>query len=292
MAQTIAIPRAWEQLTIDNLHGTLMIIGAPDVGKSTFARYLYRRLCAALPCVAFLDGDPGQSTLGPPTTLTLAVGRENDHSFPPSGLQRRWFIGSVSPRRHMLPMLVGASRLVAAAYRAGAKAVVYDTCGLVDPSQGGSALKLSKIDLLRPTVVFAIQRRYELESLLVSLRRSRRVRVVDLRPARGVQRRDLSTRRAYRAARFAQYFADARPLTVHWGRLAVFPAPAFAPHRLVSFEDPEGFSRGLGVVMENDPRQKQAVLYTPLASTEGTDALRVGDVLVDLETFGDRPWSL
>lgn len=291
MTMAITIPYAWEKLTLEGLSGVLMVVGAPDVGKSTFARYLYRRLCADAR-VAFLDGDPGQSTLGPPTTLTLAMDEGGKGTFPPTGMRRRWFIGAVSPRGHMLNVLVGAARLTEAARRMGVDAIVYDTCGLVDPARGGSVLKLSKVDLLRPTVVFAIQRGYELESLLVPLRRSRRVRVVDLRPAPNVRRRDVSARRAHRAARFAGYFADARPLAVNWGRLAVFPSPNFVQHRLVSLEDADGFSLGLGVVVESDPRVRQVTLYTPLASPEGVDALRLGDVLVDPNTFDDRRLSL
>ncbi len=41
----IEVPPAWEQLPLESLSGVLMVIGAPDTGKSTFARYLYARLC-------------------------------------------------------------------------------------------------------------------------------------------------------------------------------------------------------------------------------------------------------
>jgi polynucleotide 5'-hydroxyl-kinase GRC3/NOL9 len=99
------------------------------VGKSTFARYLYQRLVIEGKQAAYLDGDPGQSLLGPPTTLTLALGELGEpgkHGFPPSGEVRRWFIGSVSPSGHMLPLLVGAARLVRAAFALGGGRV-YDT---------------------------------------------------------------------------------------------------------------------------------------------------------------------
>jgi hypothetical protein len=67
------IPAAWRKIDLGSLEGTLMVLGEPDVGKSTFSQYLYRRLCTALPQVAYLDGDPGQSVLGPPCTMTLAM---------------------------------------------------------------------------------------------------------------------------------------------------------------------------------------------------------------------------
>jgi polynucleotide 5'-hydroxyl-kinase GRC3/NOL9 len=284
----IYVPRAWEQLSAERLRGTLLVIGAPDVGKTTFAQYLYRRLCAAKQRVAYLDGDPGQSTLGPATTMTLSMGRTGDEAFPPQGQTWRHFLGAISPRGHMLPLLVGAGRLTSATYEAGAETVVYDTCGLVDPACGGLALKLAKVDLLRPAAIFALQRGRELEPLLLPLRRSNRVRVIDLRPVRDVRRRDVPARQAYRAAQFARYFATGKPLAVDWGRLAVFRSQSLMPHRLVALEDVDGFALGLGIVLDNDVQARHAVLYTPLASLAGVDALRLGDVIVDPQTFRDQ----
>lgn len=109
--QDIHVPREWEQLKLARLHGLLLVIGATDIGKSTFARYLYQRLCLDARRVAYLDGDPGQSTLGPPATMTLALNQPGQAIFPPQGQTWRSFVGAVSPRGHMLPLLVGASRL-------------------------------------------------------------------------------------------------------------------------------------------------------------------------------------
>ena len=162
MVELVNVPTEWEQLTVARLRGTLLVIGATDVGKTIFARYLYQRLCSQSRRAAYLDGDPGQSTLGPPTVMTLAVGLRGDGSFPPRGGVWQSFVGAVSPRGHMLQVLVGASRLGRAAYDGGAEVLVYDTTGLVDAALGGLALKLAKVDLLRPTAVFALQRALEL----------------------------------------------------------------------------------------------------------------------------------
>ena len=281
----IEIPPAWERITLPALSGTLLVVGAPDTGKSTFARYLYRRLCAYHERVAFVDGDIGQATLGPPTTMTLALGRSGDDSLPPAGPRFRTFVGDVSPRGHMLPILVGAHKLVQKARQAGATAIVFDTTGLVDAAQGGGELKRAKVELLRPTVVVGIQRRSELEHLLVPLRRSRRTRVIDLPASRAARRREVPTRQEHRAARFGAYFEGARVLEVVWQRLAVFPAPAFAPHRLVALEDSSGFTLGLGVVTSSDLTRGAVTLYTPLPSLEGVDGFRLGDLALNPRTF-------
>lgn len=283
------IPHAWEDLDLSRLRGILMIVGAPDVGKSTFARYLFQRLCELLRRVAYLDGDPGQSILGPPSTMTLALAKNGDDSFPPEGQRFRGFVGSVSPARHMLSVVTVATRLIGAAKEAEVQAVIYDTTGLVDPARGGHYLKLSKINLLRPTVLFAIQRDRELESFLVPLRQSRRMRVVDLSPSTAAQRRDMSFRKIHRASQFARYFTNASPLSLTWTRFVVFPAPRFDLHRLVAMEDIEGFTIGLGIVEQIDRIHRQVMLHTPVDSIDRIDTIRLGDVIVDPETFEDKP---
>lgn len=283
----VEIPPAWERLTLANLNGVILIIGAPDTGKSTFARYLYRRLYEYHERVAFVDGDIGQATLGPPTTMTLALGNPGNGSFPPAGPCYRVFIGAVSPRGHMLPTVVGAHRLVQKAREEGATAIVFDTTGLIDPMQGGGELKRAKIDLLQPTAVVGIQRKDELEYLLVPLRRSRRTRVIDLPAAQAATRREVPERRAYRAASFRRYFEGAYSFEIAWQRLAVFPYPAFTPYRLLALEDRDGFVLVLGLVLASDPARGVITLYAPLDSLEGVDTIHLGDLALDPYTFCD-----
>jgi polynucleotide 5'-hydroxyl-kinase GRC3/NOL9 len=283
------IPPALEQIELAGLRGTLIVIGALNVGKSTFAQYLYRTLCAGSRCVAYLDGDPGQSILGPPSTMTLAVGQKGDNTFPPRGPTWRSFVGAVSPRGHMLPVLVGAARLAQAAQEAGAEVIIYDTSGLVDAAQGGAALKLAKIDLLRPSAVFAIRRDQELEPLLAPLRRGHRMRVVDLRLSAAIRPRDSHARQAYRASQFGRYFTTLYSLTVNWKQMAVVPPPKFIYSRLAAFEDENGFTLGLGVIQVVDFRTRQVTLSTPLQSLDRVDMLRLGDLTLDLQIFRDQP---
>lgn len=281
----VIVPPSWERVTISKLSGVVLVIGAPGTGKSAFARYLYCRLYEAHERVAFVDGDVGQATLGPPTTMTLALGEPGDDAFPPAGPRFHAFVGDVTPRGHMLPTLVGTHKLVQKARAAGASATVFDTTGLVDPAQGGGELKRAKIDLLRPTVVVGIQRRSELEHLLVPLRRSHLSRVIDLPASWAARCHDVPTRQEHRAASFRRYFEDAHTLEVAWQNLSVFPAPAFKLHRLLALEDSEGLALALGIVAASDPVRRTITLHTPVASLEGVDAIRLGDLALDPCTF-------
>ncbi len=286
----IDVPPDWEKLPSASLKGVILVVGAPDTGKSTFARYLYRRLCARHEHVGFIDGDMGQATLGPPTTMTLALNEPEDDVFPPAGPRHRAFVGDVTPRGHMLPTLVGAHRLVQKAREEGPTAIVFDTTGLVGPERGGGALKRAKIDLLRPAAVVGIQHERELEHLLHPLRLSGRTRVVDLPASRAAHRRDYTVRREHRASQFRRYFVDTHPLEIDWQRLAVLPEPAFAPNHLVALEDKGGFTLALGIVAEENSARDTVTLHTPLATSDEVNAIHLGDLALDPRSFREsRP---
>lgn len=286
-ATSLDIPDQWHHIDIRRMSGILMVIGAPDTGKSTFSQYLYQRLVGLGKSAAYLDGDPGQSRLGPPTTMTLVHSRPGDPSFPPMGPLWRRFIGSVTPAGHMLNVLVGAARLIEAGKTRGLEAVVYDTSGLVDPSLGGLALKLAKIDLLQPAVVFTIQREGELQPLINPLRLNGKTQVIELKPSRAVQPRSQEARQAYRKSLYAQYFKGSALLKLSWMNRAILPAPHFSLNRLISLENDDGFVLDLGVVMDVDRSLRQVTVLTPLPSSEGVVRINIGDVSVDPNTFRD-----
>ncbi len=281
------IPTEWKAIDFKGVRGPILVIGAPDVGKSTFAKTLYERLRTQGVRVAFLDGDPGQSTLGPPTTITLSM-NGNEKGFPPGGTTWRWFVGSTSPAGHMLPLVVGASRLIRMAQEAGAEVVIYDTTGLVNPAIGGNYLKISKIDLLKPSLVVAIQRGDELDGLLTPLRRSQRTELIELKSPSTARRRNIMERQRQRAARYRSYFEKGDSLTLRWSSFAIFPEPRFEPGRLVALEDIHGFVLGLGIVHSVHRSTGEITLTTPLRSVNDVDVIRIGDMRIDPETFRDH----
>jgi len=284
----IEIPPEWEKLPFDKMSGMVMVVGAPDVGKTTLAKYLFWRLNQDFEHVAFLDGDPGQSTLGPPTTFTLSVSDKIGGRFPPANRLRRIFIGSVSPRGHMLRVIVGAARLTQVAVENDVRAIIYDTSGFIDSLRGGHALKQAKIDLLHPAYLVAIQKEDELERFVSPLRMSQRVRVIVMKPSLAVRKRNLSARQIYRSEHFRQYFANARRLEMNWDRFPVIPYPRFMLNRLLAFEDMDGFVLSLGIIEKIERVSRTISIVTSLPSLAKVNTIHLGDVLIDRETFQDR----
>ncbi len=285
MPMRIDVPEGWEDKLADIVRGTVLIVGAVDTGKSTLVRYLWSRL-AGRTDLALIDADIGQSVLGPPTTQTLRLADpEVPHTFPPRGRLARWFVGSISPRGHMLPTVIGVSRLVALAKRWRAQTVLVDTTGMVAPHVGGVALKWAKFDLVRPDVVIALQREQELEPLIAPWRRSKRFRLVELPVSPLVRARSREERVAWRQYRFRVYFRRAHEITIPARALALLGTGEPVPDRLIGFLDRHGFLLALGIVREWDGQEMRVL--TPLRRLESVDAIRLGSVYLD-ETFRDR----
>ena len=282
---SIHIPQEWQRIDPASLKGTVMIIGRSDTGKTTLARYLYHQLCHHYGKVGFLDCDVGQSTLGLPTTMTLALSATAEESnFPPWEEAFSYFIGSTSPRGHMLPTVVGAHELQAKAQEMGAEVIVVDTTGLVDRTAGGGALKHWKIELLQPSALVSLARGPELEHILWPWRRDRRVRVHELRVSKHVQERGRETRIRYREERFRNYFGKAGTLEVPIRRTVVFSIEEMSRGRVLALQDEGGFALALGVAQEYERSSQTLVVRTPLTSMEGVSSIRFGTLRLDPAT--------
>lgn len=277
--KSIRIPSAWEALEPERISGTILVVGASDRGKSTLVRWLVERLLRRRQRVGWLDGDIGQSTLGVPSTMNLAVLER--FAKDPRPLQT-FFVGAVSPRGHMLPTLVGLELLKELAVKQGATAIVVDTTGLVAEEAGGGNLKQWKIELLRPVAVIAPQRNGELEHILAPLRRDRRFTLYDLPVAEGVVARSAEERAGRRRLLFRRYFENSRTLEINRKEVPVYGGGPFHPGRLLAFQDGGGLTLGLGTVSAEGRGGLE--IRTPMYDPSAVASLRLGSILLDPST--------
>lgn len=257
-----------------------MVIGAPDSGKSTFCRYLYSHLLAQMRPCAYLDGDPGQAFLGPPTTLSLASGDLQR----PTQVWRR-FVASLSPRGNMLTMLSAISRLVRQGFRQKAEVILYDTDGLIDPQQGGLYYKFALIELLVPQTICLLSIENELQPLLNYFLRQNRTAVYHFCASSAVQPRSAEVRRQYRTDQLKAYFATAKPLELSWHELPVWPGPRFFPNQLLALTDRDGYCLSLAILLDHRPANRQLRLLTPLSTCEPIAALHLSRLSLDPQSF-------
>jgi len=135
-------PGEWRRLVpvIQDEKGPVMVLGAPDTGKSSLIRFLARELSARGERVAYIDGDMGQSILGPPTTQGVAlVGAPwGAGGVPQAG--ELYFVGSTSPRGHRVETLIGLKKLLERCLVDRGRVALIDTTGYVtgEDDSGGA----------------------------------------------------------------------------------------------------------------------------------------------------------
>ncbi len=234
----------------------VMLIGAIDTGKTSFARSLADRLAAEGERVAYLDFDLGQSTVGPPGCVGLQVPwEEGVEPLLPSGMV---FLGYTSPVYDLATLIQAGLRLERKAEELACNALVIDTSGMVE---GGLAalLKRSKIRAFHPDLVVVLDRQGEALHIFRGLEETACGEVRVIRASPEARRRGREERAAYRRERFREYFRSSRELHLGLGRLAVVStsprmvvsADALCGGRLVGLDDAEGYTLSLARVLES-----------------------------------------
>ncbi len=261
--------------------GMAVALGGLDTGKSTFCKMLAEVAVRAGRRVAYLDTDIGQTTVGPPTTIGLKfIATEAD--VEPEHLSRAdamYFVGSTSPYKHMLPMVVGANKLAKLARAEGVDVVVVDTSGFIDGTKG-QVLKMHKVEVLEPDFVIGFHRGGELDPILGGIRRALPPEVDELNVDDNIMPTTADERASRRQARLKATFEG----PIHRWKVkpsVLVPAippdvdPALLDGFLVGMEDGKGHCVGLGVLEYTHEGLK---MVSSLA--EGARALRLGSVRV------------
>ena len=270
--------------------GVVMLIGGLDTGKTTLGRTIAAAGLAAGRQVAYLDADVGQKAVGPPTAVTLRLIRSVD-DLQPGSMNRPdavYFVGATSPQGQLLPLVVGAGRLLARATAEGADLVVVDTSGLVSGVYG-QILKYHKIELLQPATVVGLQRGEELEPLLGIVQRFFPAEVVVLPVHPSAVPTSVEERARNREARLRAYFAEpvqrwrVKP-TVFMPALPALFDPVQLDRLMVGLVDGAGEYTGIGY-LEYSSEEEVLRLISPV--DEAPKALKLGSVRLE-ESFRIR----
>ncbi len=148
------IPEWWDALAEDVVDRRIMFIGRVDSGKSSSTMYVASRLVGRGVPVSIIDADIGQSDLGPPGVIALKDLRDKFVHFKLIDPDKMYFVGDVSPRGHLIPMVVGVNRL---SNSAGSSTVLLNTTGFVDGSPA-RILKRFKVEAYEPDLVVLVEK--------------------------------------------------------------------------------------------------------------------------------------
>lgn len=271
--------------------GVVVVLGPVDVGKTTMATAIASAAVRARRRTAVVDTDTGQSDIGPPTTVGLAMPRYPARRMDQWGATALYFVGDTSPQDVYRYLVEGAVRSIERARARRAEVIVVDTTGWVE-GDAAVAAKVHKLRRIDPEHVVALQRHDEVEPILDRL--PRRPTIHRLRPSPRVRHRSRERRQATRARRFRQYFAHARPHTLALSALSSVRLPVYLGHEippgrmlvdipgrefqhlLVGLADRGGWLKALGSVVEAAPARQVVTVMAPLRSLAGVSALQWG----------------
>jgi len=249
------------------------VIGDTDTGKTTLADAIAKYLTPKFSTAA-VDLDAGQASIGLPTTFGWQMLRPRG-GHKPDGL---FFTGSTSPTGHLGEWLAGAARMAGEASERAAK-VVIDTCGLAC-GEAGRELHHATVEVIRPGLVVAIERRDELSELLAPFLRSGRPRVIRASAPAQVRTRSRATRRSYRCGKLRAYFEHARQLRFSLDEVGILRPRPDPAGRLASLRDESGRDVALAIVQKYDSPKGTVTVLTPARRRARVRAIVLGSMRI------------
>jgi len=216
------VPPSWinsceELLNFQTRPVAAIVLGTVDSGKTSFCTCLTNRLLQERQKVAILDGDLGQSDIGPPCTVAYTFVTKPTTDLFNLKAKNAFFVGVTSPSVATNRVIEGMTKLKEEILGNDPDFVVINTDGWVE-GEDAVKYKIQLVDRLKPDVVFCVQQKEELASLLNALEKFRKV-VVDSPLA--TRQRSREKRRSLRELGYIKYLRNAKVQSVSLGWIKI-----------------------------------------------------------------------
>jgi len=209
------IPPSWFQAFEELLNSqvkpfTAMVIGAVDSGKTGFCTFLINKLLNEGQKVAILDGDLGQSDIGPPCSVSYAFVAKPLTDLFDLRAKNAFFVGFTSPSRAINKVVEGLASSKQKILGNNPDFVIVNTDGWVE-GEDAVKYKLQLAEKLNPDIILCIQQKDELASLLEALQKFRKVSVDS---PETIRPRSTEKRRSLRELGYVKYLRNAKVKTI------------------------------------------------------------------------------
>ncbi len=227
-----SVPVSWQTavktvLANENKPAVVMIVGAIDVGKTSFCAYLANMGLRKKLRVTFVDADLGQSDLGPPSTIgSCQITRPIRDPFEIEAEEIR-FIGVTSPSGALSEVISGIAKMAEKALKLDAELVIVNTDGWVE-GEDAVRYKLALAKRIKPRMLIGIQEQSELTFLLGALPEVQSI-AVESSPA--VRKRDREERKLLRELGYRKYLKGAavQSFPLNWVEISGVPFGSGTP---------------------------------------------------------------
>ncbi len=259
----------------------IYVVGVPDSGKSTLARFLSETFAVLKP-TAFIDSDPGQSTLNLPTTINAGfypTGSKN-----PEVILSR-FVGDTSPQHKQAVVLLALHRLTEKMQEKGAECMIFDSSGYVS-GQDALEYQMSVIEMIRADVVVLLQREAELQRLKTLLQKFGTITIEEIPVSQAVRPLSMPMRKEKRESKYRAYFENQEIRVLDVQNLALcgslperFTVQSMRG-RLLAFCDRERFVIAMGIARSFYESDKICICQAPEFDLSQIAFLHFGDIFV------------
>ncbi len=260
-------PKAFDLLQeLQKPCATAMVIGGVDSGKTSLCTYLVNRLIGEKRTVKILDGDVGQSDIGPPCTVSYAHVTKPVTDLFGVKAEDAFFVGATSPSEASSRTVEGLALMKAEISKTAVDFVIVNTDGWVIGEEA-VAYKSRLAEMIAPDVVFCIQQGDELAPLLSALSKFRTVTICTPLTAK---LRGREKRKSLRELGYAKYLAGAKVKVWSLKRLTIESALGKNQQAnqglLLGLHDSQGKFLGIGVLREIDCVKKSLKVRTSVTA--------------------------
>lgn len=203
-------PPSWDKpieaiLALQKRPVVVVILGGVDCGKSSLCTYLLNKLIDGKRKVAVLDGDLGQSDIGPSATVGYGLTSRCIPELYNLKLKNAFFVGVTSPITAMSKTIEGLTTIETEVLQGQSDFVLVNTDGYVS-GEVAVKYKTDLVKALKPDVIIAIQTQDELAPLIASLQTS----VFTVEPSFALKQRPPEKRKIIREMTYSRYLKNAK----------------------------------------------------------------------------------
>ncbi|MFQ6081401.1 MAG: Clp1/GlmU family protein [Candidatus Bathyarchaeia archaeon] len=240
------IPTSWENASMEIIsYGkpvTVMVMGGVDSGKTSFCTYLANKALKRKRKIAIIDGDLGQSDIGPPSTIGFSLVTTPIKDLFEMEAENAYFVGLTSPSRAVNRVIEGLNTLKGRVLETGINFLIVNTDGWIE-GEDAARYKVRLTEKVAPDIVVGIQQEDELTPILTALKGAKTL-VIDSPPV--IHKRSREKRKVLRELSYKKYLKEARVQSFPLNWVSVEGAP-FGTGVPLTLDQMEKVRKALGV---------------------------------------------
>ncbi len=288
-------PPSWDKpveaiLSLPNRPVVVMILGASDCGKSSLCTYLLNKLIDGKNKVAVLDGDLGQSDIGPSATIGYGLSSKCISELYDLKLKNAFFVGVTSPINAISKTIEGLAAMKAEILQQQANFILVNTDGWVS-GEDAVQYKTALVNALKPDVIVGVQAQDELAPLVACLETP----AILVEPSFALKQRTPEKRTLLREMTYSRYLKHAKLQCYPKSQVTIEPRNAIPKNQepekgiLVGLCGRGTKFLGIGVLREVNQLRKALKIQTAVSAKPMR--ILIGKVIID-EKFQEVPPEL